>query len=80
VKDGIKMVIVYRLGDIYKIILSEYGGALVREEKYKNMKLYTCDSCNLGYGNRETAKECENFCRTYNSCSMEIAKKAIKRD
>ena len=52
---------------------------MVREEQYKDMKIYVCGICNFGYKYNNTAKECENFCEQHNSCSIEITKQAIKR-
>ncbi len=39
--------------------------------------VYLCEICSFGYADRETARSCENFCRTHNSCSFEITKKAV---
>ena len=37
--------------------------------------VFLCDICGFGYEDRETAEECEDYCRTYNSCSIKITEK-----
>ena len=49
---------------------------MVTEIKKQNKAIYTCDICKLGYADRETAYDCENFCKAHDACSMEITKKA----
>lgn len=51
---------------------------LVSEKKIGNKIAFLCDICGLGYADRETAQECEDYCRAHKgSCSFEISKKAI---
>jgi hypothetical protein len=51
---------------------------LVTEKKIGNKTVYLCDICGLGYADRKTAQECEDYCRAHaGSCSAEISKKAV---
>ena len=50
---------------------------LVTEIELQNKTIYTCEICKLGYADRQTADDCENFCKTHNACSLEITKKAV---
>lgn len=46
-------------------------------KKLEERDVFVCEECGFGYKDKETAEECENFCRTHNSCSMEITKNAV---
>ncbi len=46
---------------------------IIREEG----RVFLCDVCGFGYNERETSEECEDYCRTYNSCSIKITEKAV---
>jgi len=50
---------------------------LVREKKINNQKVYVCEICGLGYADRETANECEEWCRKTGTCSLKITRKAV---
>jgi hypothetical protein len=51
---------------------------LVTEKKIGNKAVFLCDICGLGYADRKTAQECEDYCRAHvGSCSAEISKKAV---
>ena len=39
--------------------------------------IFLCKECGLGYGDRATAEACEAYCRSHQSCSMEITAKAV---
>ena len=41
-------------------------------------KLYQCKECKLYYKDKELAKKCEDFCKKYHACSLEITKHAVK--
>ncbi len=45
--------------------------------QHKARTVYLCEVCGFGYGEAEIATSCENFCKTHNSCSFEITKKAV---
>ncbi len=44
---------------------------------HKGKKVYLCEVCGFGYDSPEIALGCENFCKTHNSCSFEITRKAV---
>ena len=51
---------------------------MVSEKKVGDEIVFLCDICGLGYANRKTAQECEDYCITHNgSCSAEISAKAV---
>jgi len=52
---------------------------MVNEIKENNRTYYICEECNFAYSNKDTARECEAYCKKYKSCSLEITKKAIKK-
>lgn len=39
---------------------------------------FTCPECGMHYKAKKIAKQCEEFCKTHNACSMEIAKLSIE--
>ncbi len=41
---------------------------------------YKCKVCKLEYSNQETAKACQEWCSTHNSCNYQIAKLAVNKD
>lgn len=50
---------------------------VVKELKKEHTVAFLCEICGLGYEDRKTAKDCEEWCKRTNSCSIEITKKAI---
>jgi hypothetical protein len=50
---------------------------VVKEIEVDSKAVFLCEICGLGYKERRTAEECEEWCRRTNSCSIEITKKAI---
>ena len=51
---------------------------MVSEKKVGNRIVFLCDICGLGYADRKTAQECEDYCRAHHdSCSAEISAKAV---
>jgi hypothetical protein len=51
---------------------------LVTEKNVENGTVFLCDICGLGYADRKTAQECEDYCRAHHgSCSAEISRKAV---
>lgn len=42
-------------------------------------KVYTCPECGLSYTKADLAKECEAWCKKYNSCNLEITKHSIDK-
>ncbi len=45
----------------------------------KKAEVYTCPECNLSYGDKDLAKRCEDWCKTHNSCNLEITKHSINK-
>ncbi len=43
-----------------------------------NKKYYSCNICKFVYIDKNVAEKCEEWCSTYESCSLEITKNAIK--
>lgn len=52
---------------------------MVEETLRGGRVIFTCGVCGLGYGEEETAKDCEEYCSKHDSCSLEITRKAIYR-
>jgi len=50
---------------------------MVRSVKKSGSAAYLCELCMFAYRDRETAQECETFCKTHRGCSMEITKHSI---
>jgi hypothetical protein len=51
---------------------------LVTEKKIGDKTVFLCDICGLGYSDKKTAQDCEDYCRAHpGSCSVEISKKAV---
>jgi hypothetical protein len=50
---------------------------MVKEKKVDDKILFICDECGLGYEDRETAQECEEWCRKTGTCKVEITRKAV---
>lgn len=52
---------------------------MVKIIKKSGTTLYQCEECGFYYKTRNLAEKCENFCKKYKSCSIEITKHSIKR-
>ena len=51
---------------------------MVSKKRVGNKTVFLCDICGLGYADRQTAQDCEDYCRTHQgSCSTEISAKAV---
>jgi hypothetical protein len=51
---------------------------MVSEKRVGDKTVFLCDICGLGYEDRKTAQDCEDYCRAHHgSCSAEISAKAI---
>lgn len=51
---------------------------MVRDISKNGEKLYACEICKLLYKERRWAEKCQNFCKKYNACSLDITHHAIK--
>jgi len=54
------------------------GERMVNQITKNNKTYYICAECNFAYKDKETAQKCEDWCRKYKSCNLEIAKHSIK--
>ena len=52
---------------------------MVKEIEKEGRKLFACEVCSFAYADKATADECEAFCKSHGSCSMEITKKAVAK-
>ena len=51
---------------------------MVSEKKVGDKTVFLCDICGLGYADKKTAQDCEDYCRAHlGSCSAEISEKAV---
>jgi hypothetical protein len=49
---------------------------MVSEKKVEDKTVFLCDICGLGYADRKTAQECEDYCRTHHgSAVLKLARK-----
>jgi hypothetical protein len=53
---------------------------MVKEIKKDNKVYFQCEECGFVYENREWAEKCENWCKEYHSCNIEITKRAVQID
>ncbi len=45
-----------------------------------NIDRYKCKECGLIYKDKNIAKKCEDWCRKYRSCNLEITKYAVNKN
>ncbi len=60
------------------ILKEQEGIKMVNEIIQKDKKYFQCDICKFHYKTRDWAEKCENFCKKYNSCSLDITKHSVK--
>jgi hypothetical protein len=53
------------------------AAAIVKETEPE--RVHYCSVCGYGYANEAVAKECEEYCTSHNSCSLQITAKAIRK-
>jgi len=51
---------------------------VVKKLTKSGMALYVCEECGLKYRDMETAKKCEEWCRKYGACNLEIVQHAVE--
>ena len=51
---------------------------MVKEKIKNNKKYYICEECSFAYNDKKWAQKCQNWCKKYNSCNIEITKHAVK--
>ncbi len=47
---------------------------MVKETKKSGNILYRCEGCDFYYKDKSWAQKCENYCKKYKACSLEITK------
>ncbi len=52
---------------------------MVKTTDAARIDAYYCGASVFGYLDRSTARECEDFCKTHNICSIAMTRKAVKR-
>jgi predicted ATP-dependent serine protease len=52
---------------------------MVKEVQKGDKNLYRCPECGFWYDEKEWAEKCEQWCREYKSCNLEITRHAIKK-
>lgn len=50
---------------------------MVKQITKNNMAYFICPECNFAYKGKETAAKCEEWCKKYHSCNIEITKHAV---
>jgi hypothetical protein len=55
------------------------SSALASTNEKEPEKVYYCSVCGYGYATEKLAKECEEYCTTNNSCSLQITARAIRK-
>ena len=51
---------------------------MVKRIRKKDSLYYQCEECEFFYTDKKIAEKCENWCKKYNSCNLEITKNAVK--
>lgn len=51
---------------------------MIMEIGNRGKTYFQCSECGLYYKNKDMAKKCENFCKKYKSCNLDIIKHAVK--
>jgi len=51
---------------------------MVKEKIINNKSYYQCEICLFYYETKEMAQKCEDYCKKYKSCSLEITKHAVQ--
>jgi hypothetical protein len=51
---------------------------LVKEKQFEGKTIFVCEICGLGYLEKETAQQCEEWCRKNpGTCNAQISQKAV---
>ncbi len=51
---------------------------MVEEQIKNNKKYFICEECKLKYKEKNWAEKCEDYCKKYKSCNLEITNHAVK--
>lgn len=50
---------------------------MVEKSTLDGRDVWACEVCGLAFEERDLARRCEDHCRTHDSCSLEIGRKAV---
>ncbi len=50
---------------------------MVKEVQKRGKHLFICEECDYAYEQKEWAEKCEQWCRTYHNCNMEIIQHGV---
>jgi hypothetical protein len=50
---------------------------MVAAAELQGRQVHYCEVCSLAYEDLELARKCEEYCRTHESCSLEIGRHAL---
>lgn len=51
---------------------------MVKQLNKNNKKVYLCEECNFIYPDKKIAKKCEDWCKKFHSCNVEITKYTVR--
>ena len=51
---------------------------MVKEKNIKEKQVFQCMKCGYYYKTKESAEECEDWCKQHSSCNLLITRNAIK--
>ncbi|MBI4286467.1 MAG: hypothetical protein HY670_11310 [Chloroflexi bacterium] len=50
---------------------------MVKEIEKQGKTLYVCEECGLAYEDKHWAEKCQQWCKQYQSCDLEITQHAV---
>lgn len=50
---------------------------MVKAKEQNNVTIYQCEECGLWYRDKEIAEQCQAWCKTHQSCNLDIIQHAI---
>jgi len=53
---------------------------MVEKIRKEGRTFFQCEKCNLKYKGKEWAERCEDWCKKYNSCNIEITRHSEERN
>ena len=53
---------------------------MVKETKKSGETLYMCEECGFAYEQKEWAEKCQQWCKQYQSCILEITQHAVQSE
>lgn len=51
---------------------------MVTNETRGSREVFVCEDCRMAYPDQETAQKCEDWCKEFKSCNLDIIKHAIR--